>query len=137
MTVEEANARCTGRLPGLLGVEFTEVGGGRMRARLAVREQLLNTDGDLHGGTITAFADAVCGIGAVAHLPEGATGAGTIELKANLLRVVRDGVLECEASLVHGGRTTQVWDARVRLEGDERPVALFRCTQLLLYPRGG
>ena len=135
MTVEEANARCVGRLPGLLGVEFTEVGGGRMVARLPIRSELLNTDGDLHGGTVVAFADAVCGIGSVAHLPEGATGAGTIELKANLLRVVREGVLWCEATLVHAGRTTQIWDARVWAEGNERPIALFRCTQLLLYPR--
>ncbi len=134
MTVEEANARCVGRLPGLLGIEFTEVGGGRMAARLPIRSELLNTDGDLHGGTVVAFADSVCGIGSVAHLPEGATGAGTIELKANLLRVVREGVLWCEATLVHAGRTTQIWDARVWAEGDDRPIALFRCTQFLLYP---
>ena len=135
MTVEEANARCVGRLPGLLGVEFTEVGDGRMRARLAIRPELLNTDGDLHGGTVVAFADAVCGIGSVAHLREGAEGVATIELKANLLRNVREGVLVCEATLVHAGRTTQVWDARVWAEESEaRPIALFRCTQVVLYP---
>ena len=134
MTVEEANARCAGRLPGLLGVEFTDVADGCLRARLPIRAELLNTDGDLHGGTVVGFADAVCGIGSVAHLPEGATGTVTVELKANLLRNVREGVLRCEGTLVHAGRTTQVWDARVWAEGDERPLALFRCTQFLLYP---
>jgi uncharacterized protein (TIGR00369 family) len=133
MTVEEANARGVGRLPGFLGLEFTEVGGGRMVARLRIRPELLNTDGDLHGGTVTALADAVCGIGSVAHLREGAERVATIELKVNLLRTVRDGVLVCEGTLVHGGQTTQVWDARVwRVGEEERPVALFRCTQLLL-----
>jgi uncharacterized protein (TIGR00369 family) len=135
LTVEEANARCAGRLPGLLGVEFTDVGGGRMRARLPIRPELLNTDGDLHGGTVVAFADAVCGVGSVAHLPDGATGVATVELKANLLRNLREGVLVCEAELVHRGRTIHVWDARVSGEGDAgKLLALFRCTQLLLYP---
>jgi uncharacterized protein (TIGR00369 family) len=135
VTVEEANARCGGRLPGLLGIEFTEVSAGRLRARLPLRPELLNPYGDLHGGTVVAFADTVCGLGSGAHLPEGAASAVTIELKANLLRNVREGTLTCEGTLVHAGRTTQVWDARVWAEGDARPIALFRCTQFLLYSR--
>jgi uncharacterized protein (TIGR00369 family) len=103
-------------------------------ARLPIRAELLNPYGDLHGGTVVAFADTVCGVGSRAHLPEGATGTVTIELKANLLRNVREGMLVCEGILVHRGRTTQVWDARIWAEGDERPAALFRCTQFVLYP---
>jgi uncharacterized protein (TIGR00369 family) len=57
----------------------------------------------------------------------------TSELKSNFLRsTVEDDALRCEARLVHGGRTTQVWDATVTRESDEKPLALFRCTQYLL-----
>jgi acyl-coenzyme A thioesterase PaaI-like protein len=54
--------------------------------------------------------------------------------KANFLNTVREGALACEATQVHAGRTTQVWDARVMDESSARVIALFRCTQLLLYP---
>ena len=66
--------------------------------------------------------------------PEGFT---TVELKSNLLSTKRAGVIGCEARLVHGGRTTQVWDATVTDAEGSRPLALFRCTQLVLYPREG
>jgi 1,4-dihydroxy-2-naphthoyl-CoA hydrolase len=80
---------------------------------------------------VVALADTACGYGCVASLPEGATGFTTVELKTNFLATAREGVLVCIATLRHGGRTTQVWDATV--DGADRTIALFRCTQLVLY----
>src|SRR5919201_1575439 len=56
----------------------------------------------------------------------------TIELKTNFLGTATEGALRCDARLVHGGSRTQVWDATVRREQDERVIALFRCTQFIL-----
>ncbi len=67
-----------------------------------------------------------------ASLPQGANGFTTVELKTNFLGTALEGTLIAEATLVHGGRTTQVWDAAIRTDG--RTLALFRCTQLVLYP---
>ena len=67
----------------------------------------------------------------VLNLPEGATGFTTVELKTNFLRSAREGTIDCEARLLHGGRTTQIWDATVT-DPEDRTMALFRCTQLLL-----
>jgi uncharacterized protein (TIGR00369 family) len=92
---------------------------------------LLAPNGYLHAGAIVALADTACGYGCFAFLPEGGTGFTTIELKTNFLGTAREGTLECEALRVHGGRTTQVWDATVRREA--KTIALFRCTQLILY----
>ena len=91
-------------------------------------------NGYLHAATVIALADTSCGYGTFASLPDGARGFTTIELKANFLNTVREGALACEATQVHAGRTTQVWDARVMDESSARVIALFRCTQLLLYP---
>jgi 1,4-dihydroxy-2-naphthoyl-CoA hydrolase len=122
------------RLPGLLGIQIDEVEHGRVRMRLPLRPELLAPNGYLHAGTVVALADSSCGYGCIASLPPEATGFTTVELKTNFLATALDGMLACESKLVHGGRTTQVWDATVTDEAG-KTLALFRCTQLLLYPR--
>jgi uncharacterized protein (TIGR00369 family) len=82
------------------------------------------------------LADTAAGYGCVANLPEGATGFTTIEMKVNFMGTLLEGILVAEARLIHGGRTTQVWDAEVRDEGSGKLLAAFRCTQFILYPRG-
>jgi 1,4-dihydroxy-2-naphthoyl-CoA hydrolase len=127
-----------GRLPGLFGLELLAVEHGRLEARMDVRDEFLAPNGFLHAGAVVTLADSACGIGCRASLPEGASGFTTIEVKSNFLRSARAGDgLHCVATLSHGGRTTQVWDAVVTRESDGKDLALFRCTQYLLTePRG-
>lgn len=120
------------RLPGLLGVEIDSIEEGHVRMHLPLRPELLAPNGYLHAGTVVALADSACGYGCIASLPEGATGFTTIELKTNFLATVLEGTLHAVSRRVHGGRTTQVWDATISGE-DGKTLALFRCTQLLLY----
>jgi uncharacterized protein (TIGR00369 family) len=124
-----------GYLPGLLGIEIVSAEGPRVTARMPVRPDLLAPNGYLHAASVIALADTACGYGCLATQPEGAQGFTTIELKSNFLGTALDGAITCEAQLAHGGRTTQVWDATVTDEGTGRTIALFRCTQMLLYPR--
>jgi len=131
-TNEGWNAFGRGYLPGLLGIELQDVARGSVKSRLAIRSDHLAPNGYLHAATVVALADTSCGYGTVATLPDGARGFTTIELKSNFLGTVREGAIACEATLAHGGRTTQVWDARVTDEGTGRLIALFRCTQLVL-----
>jgi len=121
-----------GRLPGLLGIEIDEIEEGHVRMHLPLRPELLAPNGYRHAGTVVGLADSACGYGCIASLPDGATGFTTIELKTNFLATALDGTLVAESRRVHGGRTTQVWDANVSGEGG-KTLALFRCTQLLLY----
>jgi uncharacterized protein (TIGR00369 family) len=126
------NALGQGYLPGLLGLEIRDIERGRVASRLPVRRELLAPNDYLHAASVVALADTSCGYGTVASLPEGARGFTTIELKTNFLGTAREGAIACEATLVHGGRTTQVWDARVTDEATGKVLALFRCTQMLL-----
>jgi len=122
-------------LPGLLGIEleaYEET--GVVRARLTLRKVHFAPHGYVHAGTVVALADTAAGYGCLLHLPEGGTGFTTIELKTNFLRSAREGTITCEARLIHGGRTTQVWDAAVN-DPEGRPMALFRCTQMVLRAR--
>ena len=133
---EELNRRGDGTLPGLIGLEIVAAEGGRIASRLALRDELMAPNGYLHAATVVALADTSCGYGCFANLPEGASGFTTVELKSNFLGTKREGAIACEATLVHGGRATQVWDATVTDEGSGKKLALFRCTQMILYPRG-
>jgi uncharacterized protein (TIGR00369 family) len=133
-TLDQLNARSEGYLPGLLGIEFLSMEPGRLTSRLLIRPELLAPNGYLHAAAVIALADTACGYGTFSDLPAGANNFTTIELKSNFLGTARDGVISCTATRLHSGRTTQVWDAEVK---DERgkTIALFRCTQLILYPR--
>jgi uncharacterized protein (TIGR00369 family) len=117
--------------PGLLGIDFEEAEGGRVRAHLELNEKHMAPNGYAHSGTVVGLADSACGYGCILNLPEGAMGFTTIELKTNFLRSAQEGTIHCEAQLVHGGRTTQIWDASVA-DPEDRTMALFRCTQLIL-----
>jgi 1,4-dihydroxy-2-naphthoyl-CoA hydrolase len=117
--------------PGLLGIDFYESGEGYVRARLELHEKHHAPNGYLHAGTVVGLADSASGYGCILNLPEGATGFTTIELKTNFLRSAQSGTIDCESRLVHGGRTTQIWDATVS-DSEGRRMALFRCTQLIL-----
>ena len=130
---ESFNQRSHGHLPGLLGIVVTHVGGGELRAHLDVRPELMAPNGFLHAGTVVTLADTCAGYGCIASLPPTATGFTTLELKSNHLGTARQGRIECVAQAVHLGKTTQVWDATVSHEG--KTIALFRCTQMVLYPK--
>ena len=122
-------------LPGLLGLEWTGAEPGLVRGRMPIKKHHMAPNGFLHAASVIALADSACGRGAMMNRPEGATGFTTIELKTNFLGTATDGAIVVEARLMHGGRLTQVWDAEVRKEGSEKPLALFRCTQMMLYPK--
>ena len=128
------NALSPGHLPGWLGMEVLAIEAGRLRASLLIRPEMLAPNGFLHAATVVALADTAAGYATFAHLPVGAEGFTTIELKTNFFGTLTEGLLLCEATAVHCGRTTQVWDAEVSSE-DGRRLALFRCTQMVLWPR--
>ena len=135
-SAESMKNRGVGKLPGLLGVELLSVEEGLLVAQLKIREELLAPNGYLHAATVVGLADTMCGYGCIAHLPEGASGFTTIELKSNHLGTALDGTIYVEARPFHLGRTTQVWDAIVRHRETEKTIALFRCTQMVLWPKG-
>ncbi|HUQ75121.1 MAG TPA: PaaI family thioesterase [Burkholderiales bacterium] len=134
-TREDFNGFGADYLPGLLGMEFITVSADAVESRMNVAKRVMAPNGYLHAATIIALADTSCGYGCVAALPPGASGFTTIELKSNFLGTARDGAILCRATPVHRGRTTHVWDAAVTVEGSGAKIALFRCTQMILWPR--
>ena len=136
-TPDDFNTLGAGHLPGHLGIVITGVTDREVRGELAVRPVLMAPNGFLHAGSVVTLADTTAGYGCVVNLPAGARGFTTIELKSNHLGTAREGTVDCIATAVHLGRTTQVWDAVVSHRETGRTIALFRCTQMVLFPAGG
>jgi 1,4-dihydroxy-2-naphthoyl-CoA hydrolase len=130
------NARQKGSLPGDLDIEWEVVEAGRATGGFTVRQGHMAPNGFLHAASVVCLVDTACGYGCVCALPEGASGFTTIELKTNYLGTAKPGErVTCQARLVHGGRMTQVWDAEATNAATGKTIAVFRCTQMVLWPR--
>jgi len=135
VTLADLQARAGTCLPGLFGLQVVHLDEFELLMRLVIQPQFLAPNGFLHAASVIALADTACGFATIAHLPQGAQNFTTIELKANFLGTAREGSIDAVARAAHLGRTTQVWDATVTDAADGRTVALFRCTQMILWPR--
>jgi len=135
ITLDQMNHRGDGRLPGMMGFRVTALEEGMLAAELDIRPELLAPNGYLHAATVIALADTACGYGCIAHLPAGAENFTTAELKSNFFSTAKEGTIATVARPVHLGNSTQVWDAVVTRKLDGKQMALFRCTQLVLWPR--
>ena len=136
ITVDILNERGSEYLPGYLGIEIRSLAENTLSSRMPVRRLHIAPNEFLHAASVVALADTTCGYATIAHLPPGAESFTTIELKSNHLGTVREGSIACVATAQHLGRNTQVWDAVVTDEANGRKIALFRCTQMILWPRG-
>jgi len=132
VTIERLHQRQADCLPGRFGLVVTRIAEGALDAEVALQPWMLAPNGFLHAASVLLLADTAAGYASFAHLPDGAKNFTTVELKSNFLGTVRDGTIRTECLAEHLGRTTQVWSCVVFGAG-ERRIALFRCTQLVLW----
>jgi uncharacterized protein (TIGR00369 family) len=119
-----------GTLGELLGIRFVEGSADRLVAELSYRADLTTVGGSLHGGTLMAFADTVGAAATVLNLPPGA-GTTTLESKTNFFAAGRAGTIRAEATPLHRGKRTMVWQTRITDEGG-RLLSLTIQTQMVL-----
>ena len=134
-SIAEISSKTKGTLFDTLNMEILRIEDYRIEFSMFVTSKHLAPNHYLHGGAVVSLADSACGIGALSHLPVDALGFTTIELKTNFLGTATTGELRCIATPHHLGRTTQVWDAEVTENKRDKTIAVFRCTQMVLWPR--
>jgi uncharacterized protein (TIGR00369 family) len=122
--------------PGMVGVEVLTCEPHEVTGRLTVTEPLVAGTGYLWAPVVVTLADWLCACGTPPNMPPEANGFTTVEFKSNFLGTAKAGSsILGRATPVHVGRTTQVWDVSVTNEATGKTIALFRCTQMILYPR--
>jgi len=128
--VARANERLRGTFAGVLGMKFTHLAPERVEATLKVRPDLKQPWGIIHGGAVMTLADTVAGAGAYMNLGQDQETV-TVELKINLIGVVREGTIRAEALPLHRGRSTSIWEARITDDGGQL-VAISLSTHFVL-----
>lgn len=121
--------------PGHVGLELIDIEEGAASMRCEIQPFHLAPNGFLHAGVVVTLADTAAGYGCVGNWPDDATGFTTIELKSNFTGTLVEGAIRADARMIHGGRSTQVWDVDVIDESSGKHLAYFRATQMILYPR--
>jgi uncharacterized protein (TIGR00369 family) len=135
VTLEALNQRAATCLPKLFGLQVLHLDERELMMRMAIQPQFLAPNGFLHAASVIAVADTACGFATIAHLPEGAESFTTIELKSNFLGTATEGAIDAVARAAHLGRNTHVWDAVISEVASGKTIALFRCTQMILWPK--
>ena len=134
--VQSLNDFASKKHPGMVGVEILTCEPHEVTGRLEVTEPVVAGTGFLWAPVVITLADWLCAAGTPGNISDENASFTTVELKINFLGSVQaGGAIHGRATPVHVGRTTQVWDVVVTNEADGKTIALFRCTQMILYPR--
>ena len=118
-----------------LGMTISASPSGEITGRLELERHHFAWEGRIHAGTLFALADSCAGIGCTRSLPQGATGFATLETKTNFVATADGGAIRAVARPMHLGKTTQLWDVEITSEADQRTLAWFRCTQMIIWPK--
>ncbi len=124
--------------PGLgvtLGITFVEITRERVVARMPVEPRVHQPFGLLHGGASVALAESAASVGAWLNIDQERQAAVGLEINANHVRGLREGVVTATATPAHLGRSTHVWDVRI-VDEQDRLVCVSRCTVAIIPAPG-
>lgn len=129
--LQVCNDICKGTLMETLEIEFIDVGENYLVARMPVNSRVFQPDGVLHGGATVALAESVGSAASYVFLDAKEFFVRGIEISANHLRSVREGYVYARATIVHKGRTTQLWNIMIS-DGEDRLVSQCKLTTIAL-----
>ncbi len=120
-----------GTLMETLDIEYIDVGVNFLTAKMPVTPKVYQPDGVLHGGASVALAESVGSAASYVFLDGQSYFVRGIEIAANHVRSIKDGFVFARATIVHKGRTTQLWEIRITDEED-RLISLCKLTTIAL-----
>jgi len=129
--LRQCNAMCKNTLMETLGIEFIDFDENSLTARMPVTSKVHQPDGVLHGGASVALAESVGSAGAFLFLNTENIAVRGIEISANHVKSVKDGFVEAVATIIHNGRTTQLWQIKI-LNSEKELVSLVKLTTITI-----
>lgn len=129
--LEQCASMCKNTLMETLDISFCEVGTDSLVAKMPVTPRVHQPDGVLHGGAMVALAESVGSAASYIFLNSKEFYIRGIEISANHVKSIREGYVFARAEIVHKGRTTQLWDIKIRDEED-RLISVVKLTTIAL-----
>jgi 1,4-dihydroxy-2-naphthoyl-CoA hydrolase len=129
--LRQCNAMCKNTLMETLEIEFVDFDDKSLTARMPVTSKVHQPDGVLHGGASVALAESVGSAGAFLFLNTDNVAVRGIEISANHVKSVKEGFVDAVATLVHKGRTTQLWQIKI-LNSEKELVSLVKLTTITI-----
>ncbi len=125
------NKICKNTLMETLSIRFTDIGDDFVVAKMPVNSKVHQPYGLLHGGASVALAESVGSAASAYFVDSQKFIVKGIEISANHLKSVKDGVVTATAKMIHKGRTTHLWEIRIVNEKNEL-VSLCKLTNIIL-----
>ena len=120
-----------GTLMETLDIEYVDVGENFLVAKMPVNSKVFQPDGVLHGGATVALAESVGSAASYVFLDAQKYFVRGIEIAANHVKSVKEGEVFARATIIHQGRSTQLWEIRV-IDSNENLVSLCKLTTIAL-----
>ena len=130
--LSKCNAICKNTLMETLDITFIEVTDTTLVAKMPVNKRVHQPDGVLHGGASVALAESVGSAAAFVFLGAENVSLRGLEISANHVKSIKDGFVYATASVLHKGRTTQLWQIRITNEANEL-ISLVKLTTIAFY----
>lgn len=126
-TIESLNDKCKNTAIEILGIKITKVDDNTLEGEMPVDSRTHQVHGILHGGASVLFAETLGSIAGIIASKVGYTAVG-LDINANHLRGISKGLVVGIASAIHIGRTTQVWDIKIKDKETDKLICISRLT---------
>ncbi|WP_034888034.1 PaaI family thioesterase [Gillisia sp. Hel_I_29] len=127
----KCNEMCRNTLMDTLDIKFTDIGDDFVTAEMPVNAKVHQPDGVLHGGATVALAESVGSVASHIFIDSAEYYVRGIEISANHLKSIKEGMVYAKATFIHKGRTTQLWNIRVT-DAEDNLISLVKLTTIAL-----
>ena len=134
-TLDTLNAMQPGSILEVLGIRFTHLDEDSLEATMPVDHRTVQPLGLLHGGASVVLAESLGSVASLLCIDSDRFSCVGLDVNANHIRAVREGVVTGRVTAIHIGRSTHVWEIRIRDEQD-RLVCICRLTMAILEKKG-
>jgi len=129
--LEVCNASSKNTLMETLQIEYVDVGEDYLIGKMPVNSKVHQPDGVLHGGAMVALAESIGSTASYIFLDGENFFVRGIEIAANHVKSVREGEVFAKATILHKGRTTQLWDIKIT-DAEENLISVCKLTTIAL-----
>ena len=129
--LEKINAYCKGTLMETLEIEYVAIDADSLTAKMPVSPKVHQPDGVLHGGATLALAESVWSAAAQVLMADKQVQISGLELSGNNVKSVRSGYVWAKATILHRGKTTQLWQIHVT-DDQAALVSVVKFTTMIL-----